>query len=56
MMALSRKPRVTADVKREAARADAEVSANPMILRLKIDGCHYRAWYHARTLIQSGAP
>src|SRR2546430_527834 len=56
MMALSYRPRVTADVRRAAARADAEVSANPMILRLKIDGCHYRAWYHARTLNQIGSP
>src|SRR5438045_300758 len=56
MTALSYRPRVTADVRRAPARADAEVSANPLILRLKIDGCHYRAWYHARTLKQLGSP
>jgi hypothetical protein len=43
MMALSRRPRLTADVKREALRACAEDSANSLELRLKIDGRHYRA-------------
>src|SRR5580658_9581311 len=46
MMALSRSPRLTAVVKREALRACAEDSANSVGLRLKIDGDHYRAWYH----------
>src|SRR5438046_1492506 len=56
MTALSYRPRVTADVRRAPARADAEVSANPLILRLKIEGCQYRAWYQARTLNQIGSP
>src|SRR6202050_2577350 len=50
MMALSRRPRLTADVKREALRACAEDSANSLELRLKIDGRHYRAEYHAKPM------
>src|SRR5580658_1175828 len=46
MMALSRSPRLTAVVKREALRACTEDSANSVGLRLKIDRDHYRAWYH----------
>src|SRR5579863_10150487 len=46
MMALSRRPRLTADVKRAPLRACAEDSANRVDLRRKIEGRHYRAWYH----------
>src|ERR1700752_3992580 len=53
MIALSRSPRVTADVKRGTARVEAELSANAMIL-LKIDGSHYRACYHAPKLPSTG--
>src|SRR5258708_9260517 len=56
MIALSRRARLTAAVKRALARIDAEVSANPVTLRLKIDGCHYRAWYHAPTPQYPGSP
>src|SRR5919109_679726 len=55
MMALSRRPRDTADVKRGAARVEAGLSAKLMILRLKIDGCHYRAWYHSPKLRSTGS-
>src|SRR5690349_16158347 len=54
MMALSRSPRVTADVKRGTARVEAELSANAMIL-LKIDGSHYRACYHAPKFASTGS-
>src|SRR5438445_8054352 len=54
MTALSRSPRVTADVKRGTVRVETELSANPMIL-LKIDGSHYRACYHAPTPRSTGS-
>src|SRR5690242_205070 len=47
MMALSRSPRLTADVKRDAP--GAEDSANLQFLHLKIECRHYRACYHAPT-------
>src|SRR5450755_1520890 len=56
MMALSRRPRLTADVKRAPLRACAEDSAKPVGLHRKIDGCHYRAWYHAPRRNQSRTP
>src|SRR5579862_305725 len=46
MMALSRRPRLTAAVKREALRACAEDSANSVCSAFKIDGHHYSACYH----------
>src|SRR5579862_7752302 len=46
MMALSRRPRLTAAETRDPPRAEAVDSANPVNLRHKIDGRHYRAWYH----------
>src|SRR5207244_13164185 len=54
MTALSRSPRVTADVKRGTVRVETELSANPMIL-LKIDGSHYRACYHAPRFRSTGS-
>src|SRR5216110_1708120 len=54
MMALSRSPRATADVKRGTVRVETELSANPMIL-LKIDGNHYRACYHAPRFRSTGS-
>src|SRR5947208_13678725 len=54
MMALSRSPRATADVKRGTVRVETELSANPMIL-LKIDGSHYRACYHAPRFRSTGS-
>src|SRR5215467_10357932 len=47
--ALSRSARDTAAVRREPLRAWTCVSANlhRPVLSLKIDGPHYRAWYHA---------
>src|SRR5437763_8257425 len=54
MLALSRSPRATADVKRGTVRVETELSANPMIL-LKIDGSHYRACYHAPRFRSTGS-
>src|SRR5215470_2282643 len=47
--ALSRSARDTAAVRREPLRAWTCISANlhRLVLSLKIDGPHYRAWYHA---------
>src|SRR5215475_4582412 len=48
--ALSRRPRLTVAVKRAPVRACTEDSANRVNLRRKIDGRHYRAWYHVARL------
>src|SRR5215468_11565567 len=64
MTALSRRPRLTAEVKRDALRLRGRFRQSSM-LRLKIDGCHYRAWYreipmtstrHSRLIILGSGP
>src|SRR5436190_14349600 len=54
LMAVSRRPRGSGDLKRGTVRVETELSDNPMIL-LKIDGNHDRACYHAPRFRSTGS-